>query len=75
MSLVHNEKAKLTATYLNGMAIALAVVGGVAPWITFLIQPLPASPATLTIMSFGCICLSLSLHFGARKMLDRLREP
>jgi cation transport ATPase len=32
-TLIRNEQAKLTATYLNGIAIALAAVGGIAPWI------------------------------------------
>ena len=29
--LVRNEQAELTATYLNGVAMALAAVGGIAP--------------------------------------------
>jgi Na+-driven multidrug efflux pump len=28
---VHNERTKLTATYLNGVAIAVIAVGGLAP--------------------------------------------
>lgn len=31
MSLVHNEQTKVPATYLNGLAIAVIVVGGLAP--------------------------------------------
>ncbi|HKG83093.1 MAG TPA: hypothetical protein VKB16_08050 [Beijerinckiaceae bacterium] len=38
MSLIQNEQAKLTATYLNGIGIALAAVGGIATWVTFLLQ-------------------------------------
>ena len=38
MSLIENEQAKLSATYLNGIGIALAAVGGIAPWVTFLLQ-------------------------------------
>jgi hypothetical protein len=31
VSLVQNEQVKLTATYLNGLAIAIFAVGGLAP--------------------------------------------
>lgn len=31
MSLIHNERAKLTATYINGIAIAIFAVGSFAP--------------------------------------------
>ena len=42
MSLVGNEQAKLSATYLNGVAIAVAAVGGIAPWVTLVAQdPVP----------------------------------
>ena len=30
MSLIHNERTQLTATYLNGIAIAIFAVGGFA---------------------------------------------
>jgi hypothetical protein len=36
MSLIRNEQAKLSATYLNGIAIALAAVGGIATWVSYL---------------------------------------
>jgi hypothetical protein len=39
LSLIQNEQAKLTATYLNGIGIALAAVGGIATWVTFLLNP------------------------------------
>ena len=31
MSLIHNERIKLRATYLNGLAIAVFAVGSLAP--------------------------------------------
>ena len=39
MSLIQNEQVKLTATYLNGIGIALAAVGGIATWVTFSFNP------------------------------------
>ncbi|HSI41256.1 MAG TPA: hypothetical protein VLA00_11990 [Xanthobacteraceae bacterium] len=34
VSLIHNERTKLSATYLNGVAIAVLAVGGLGPLIT-----------------------------------------
>jgi hypothetical protein len=34
MSLVDNERAKLSATYLNGLATAVMAVGGFAPLVS-----------------------------------------
>lgn len=31
MSLIHNERTKLTATYFNGAAISIFAIGGFAP--------------------------------------------
>lgn len=33
---IHNERTKLTATWLNGLAIAVAAIGGVAPLVSVL---------------------------------------
>ena len=75
MSLIHNEQAKLTATYLNGVAIAIAAVGGVAPWVAFLVQATGQGLVPVVMSSVVCSGLSLGLHFLARKVLSRLREP
>jgi len=34
MSQVHNERIKLSATWLNGLSIAIFAVGGLAPLLT-----------------------------------------
>lgn len=65
MNLVRNERAKLLATYLNGMAIAATAIGGFSQFV--------ASGA------FGgalvpWIALSLVLHVAAQAILGRLRE-
>ncbi|WP_160007940.1 amino acid transporter [Rhizobium sp. 18055] len=70
--LVRNERTKLTATYVNGLAIAVIAVGGIAPafgaanGISALTPPL-----VLTV----CVCLFLSaaLHLLARRILKGLR--
>jgi hypothetical protein len=35
MSLIENERAKLLATYFNGLAIAVMAIGGFAPLVAF----------------------------------------
>lgn len=74
MSLVENDQAKLAATYFNGIAIALAAVGGIAPWIAFVIQGSDPGAVKLAAISFLCILLSIGLHYLGRGALKRLRE-
>lgn len=71
--LVRNERRKLTATYLNGLAIAVFAVGGLAP-VAGLIQGTVGSvagPATLVII---CLLLSGVLHWVALLMLKGMEE-
>lgn len=72
--LIANEQAKLTATYLNGVAIALFAVGGIAPTVTFM-NGAPTSPsaAGTAIVVAVCIISSALLHFSARAVLRRLK--
>jgi hypothetical protein len=74
MSLIDNEQAKLTATYFNGLAIAVAAVGGIGPWAAFVIQaPAPGLLSVVT-SSVLCLCTSAGVHMVARNVLTRLRE-
>ena len=75
MSLVHNEKVKLTATYLNGLAIAVFAVGGLAPIVAIVSGTTQSVTATsVVILTSICVCLSAGLHLGARRTLRKL-EP
>jgi hypothetical protein len=71
VSLVHNERTKLSATYLNGVAIAVMAVGGVGPIVSVLNGG--AAPA-LGIAAISVICLtgSIALHCLARRLLGSL---
>ena len=71
MSLVHNERTKLSATYLNGVAIAVMAVGGLGPVVSVLNGG--AAPV-LGIAAVSVICLlgSIALHFLARRLLGSL---
>jgi len=44
MSLIQNEQTKLTATYLNGLAIALFGVGGIAPVLAYVFGSMAGRP-------------------------------
>lgn len=72
---VKNERAKLTATYLNGLAVAIVAVGFFAPSFS----PQAGATASVSAMqlqaTIGLLCLALSgiLHMAARMILRDLR--
>lgn len=68
--LARNEQAKLTATYLNGLAIALAALGGIAPAIA-LAQGLTTG-RVVALVGATCWAMSAGLHLTARKLLTKL---
>jgi hypothetical protein len=76
MSLIHNELAKLSATYVNGLAIAVFAVGGLAPIFTnlYATNPTAASAWIIAGISGVCFAASLSLHLIARKFLKEMKE-
>jgi hypothetical protein len=76
MSLVDNERVKLTATWLNTLAsaTATATVGVLAPLASFVYglgqSPLSVS-ASLVAMAIW-FSAALALHLGARRVLGGL---
>nr|WP_314256537.1 amino acid transporter [uncultured Devosia sp.] len=70
--LVRNEQTKLTATFINGGAIALLGIGGLAP-LAALVQSDRVSPLVLVFV-LGCMATSMGLHSVARRHLQRLEE-
>jgi hypothetical protein len=71
--LVRNERAKLTATYLNGIAIAIFAVGGLAPVISAASSASVISlPATMSTAI--CLFASVAPHFVARRVLKGLQQ-
>jgi hypothetical protein len=76
MSLVHNERTKLTANWLSTLATALVAAGTFGP---FAAQMLGLSnPAVghifLAALAGVCFLGGLALHLGGRVFLGRLRE-
>lgn len=73
MSLIHNERTKLTATYLNGVAIAVFAVGTLAPVLSTVSGTITPSWALL-ITSAICLIASGALHWMARQILKGLES-
>ncbi|WP_082487694.1 MULTISPECIES: hypothetical protein [unclassified Methylobacterium] len=73
--LIANERAKLTATYVNGVAIAVLAVGGLAPLFSQrgAGAAAPDRPWLTPVLSLLCICVSGALHWAARGFLRELR--
>jgi hypothetical protein len=76
MHLVHNERTKLTAAWLNTLATGLVAAGAFAPAAAFLYGlSVPAVSAGYMIaIALGCIVFGVGLHLGGRVFLGRLHE-
>ncbi|KZD09319.1 amino acid transporter [Oceanibaculum pacificum] len=72
MSLVHNERIKLSATWLNGLSIAIFAVGGFAPLLTRLYDGRTLDKSLLGI-SVSCFLAAFGIHLIARAVLRRLK--
>jgi hypothetical protein len=74
---VLNERAKLTASLLNGVAIASVVAGVVTPLAALTIGLGTISgrhPLAATVLSLAWLAVAGILHFLARRALGGLRE-
>lgn len=70
---VHNERVKLTASWLNSIAVAVLAVGGFAPMISALYGGKSVG-LPLVIGTLVCILAALALHYWARRSLKGLRQ-
>lgn len=67
-----NERAKLTASYINGIAIAVMAAGGFSP-VVLTLQGESAN-SNLNYFALACFVISLLLHLIARSVLEGLRD-
>ena len=76
MFLVHNERTKLTATWLNALATALVAAGFFAPAAALIygLSQLAIGRGTMVALALGCLCLGAGIHIIGRAVLGRLRE-
>jgi hypothetical protein len=73
VSLVENEQVKLTATYLNGVAITMFAVGGLAPVVALVSGATTSTPVALVaVLTTVCVGLSGALHLVAKRHLRQL---
>lgn len=73
-TLIANERTKLSATYVNGVAIAVLAVGGLAPlFAQRATLPIAIDPWLTPAISLLCLCISGALHWAARGSLRELR--
>ncbi len=70
--LVNNERLKLLATFMNGIAIAVFAVGGLAPLFSGLYGPLGIT-RLLLLMTSVCFGGAFILHYLASTVLRGLR--
>ena len=70
----HNEQLKITATWLNGAAIAALAVGCFAPITGYLTSAVPISLFTLSLLAGGWLLVSVVLHLVARVFAGRIQE-
>ena len=75
MALIHNERWKLTATALNGVAIATMAAGLIAP-LAAVSYGLPNGPAGRYFVLTGLIWFfaAIGLHVLARFTLRAMKE-
>ena len=78
VNLVDNERAKLTANWLNTLSAGTVIAGSVTPLvaIAYGLRPgaEPLDRLFIFALSFGWIAIGVTLHLVARIILGRLKE-
>lgn len=69
-----NERLKITATWLNGAAIAALAVGCFAPITGFITSTVAIPVSRLNWLVLAWLLGSFSLHMAARLVLRRIEE-
>ena len=72
MDLIHNERIKLLATFLNGIAIAIFAVGGLAPVFSTLYGTGTLDPF-VTLNGAICLLAACLLHYLGSSVLKRIK--
>ena len=73
MDVVHNERIKLLATFLNGIAIAVFAVGGLSPIVSSALGNAEFRIGVM-ITSGICILTAFGLHYSGSLVLRRLKQ-
>jgi hypothetical protein len=68
-----NERIKLQAAYLNGLAIAMIAAGVFGPIISYVYGIIPqANMGLVAISTGGCFVCSAGIHYLAQNLLEDL---
>lgn len=72
--LIANERTKLSATYTNGLAVAVFAVGGLAPIFSTAFSSVPLGVPAWVVPASASVCwvASAVLHLVARRFLRDL---
>jgi MFS-type transporter involved in bile tolerance (Atg22 family) len=74
VSLIYNERTKLTATLMNTVAAAVFITGVLAPLVAFSYDlPGPNKGVAAAVVSLIWILAALGIHLLARAQLGRLK--
>jgi hypothetical protein len=74
MSIIHNERVKLTANWLDRAGTAVLTLGVIAP-LAAALYGYPNPPVSFGILLAGvavCLLISAGLHFLARRVLKEV---
>jgi hypothetical protein len=76
MSLIHNERTKLTAGFFNALGAAVLAAGGFAPLaaLAYGISSRHVSGAYMSLLVCLCILVGAFLHWIGRWVLRRLEQ-
>lgn len=75
MNLVRVEQTKLTASYLNGVAIAFLAVGAIGPVLALSSGAAGrVDLASTGVLALGCLAVSIALHYLGRRILGDLAD-
>lgn len=76
MSLVHNERTKLTAAWFNTLATAVIAAGVFAPTAALIygVAPTPSDIRLTYGLGAACFGFGWALHLVGRSVLRRLQE-
>jgi hypothetical protein len=71
---IWNERLKLFASYLNGLAIAMITAGVFGPIVSYVYGIIPnANPVLVFLSTVGCFAASAVIHSMAVSILGGLR--
>lgn len=68
--LVANERRKLSATYANGVAVAVFAVGGFAPFITTVLSSVSGAQSPFLVLGVMAICWMVNVTISSGRGLS-----